>query len=56
MLESLSSDNFDSQVLMVPSSVTEPNSCLLRVSEGKKFIEFEKADAEIFFHWWNMTQ
>ncbi len=56
MSESPSSDNFDSQVSMVPSSVTEPNSCLLRVGEGKKFIEFEKADAEIFLHWWNTTQ
>ena len=52
------SESFDikSDVSVVPSSITEPDPCLLRVGEAKRFIQYEEADADAFRTWWKTTE
>ena len=52
----LESFNIESDVSVVPSSITELDPCLLRVGEAKRFIQYEEADADAFRIWWKITK
>ena len=47
------SESFDieSDVSVVPFSITELDPCLLRVGKAKRFIQYEEADADAFRTW-----
>ena len=50
LLESSGGDASSTQPLTI-----EPDPCLLRVGNGRRYIQYEKVDADAFHAWWDTT-